>query len=245
MSTHARRPRPTFVRDADGGGHAERFLLSAVATVLLIRAFLAATGYPQLGAGRLHIAHMLWGGLAMGVALLAALLSLNRQAKPFAAVVGGIGFGFFIDELGKFITRDYDYFYQPAVALIYIVFVAFFLILRWCSASPLSDDDGQRADLAKDMAIQDSDVTRGVALRCWTADPGTRGSRCRAFSIVSPWCRPDAHAYQRARLYRRPRRSPHHAAAVPLDGHRGVHRAGDRGRHLGSGNRPCAVVALP
>jgi hypothetical protein len=208
MNTHARRPRPTFVRDADGGAHAERFLVSAVATVLLIRAFLAATGYPQLGGGRLHIAHMLWGGLAMGVALLAALLSLNRQAKPFAAVAGGIGFGFFIDELGKFVTRDYDYFYQPAVALIYIVFVCFFLSLRLVfNRSPLSDDErlANALTIMKDMAIEDLDENekaQATALldRCDPKDPRVallRGFLDRLAVVAAP----APNAYQRARLW--------------------------------------------
>ena len=43
----------------------ELFLFAAVATVLLVRTFLAVSGYPQVGGGGLHIAHVLWGGLLM------------------------------------------------------------------------------------------------------------------------------------------------------------------------------------
>jgi len=33
----------------------------------------------------------------------------------------------FIDELGKFITSDNNYFFQPTISLIYIVFIIIFL----------------------------------------------------------------------------------------------------------------------
>jgi hypothetical protein len=105
----------------------ERFLVAAVATVLVIRAWLAATGYPQIGGHGLHIAHMLFGGLGMLIALLMSLTLLGARVRALAALIGGIGFGAFIDELGKFITSDNNYFYQPTVALIYVIFVLLFL----------------------------------------------------------------------------------------------------------------------
>ena len=117
-------------RDAEAGEALELLLVSAVASVLVIRAFLAATGYPQLGGGGLHIAHMLWGGLFMLSALVLLLVYWNPAMRLFAAVLAGIGFGTFIDELGKFITRDNNYFYQPTIALLYIIFILMFLLIR-------------------------------------------------------------------------------------------------------------------
>ena len=39
----------------------ETFFIASITSILVIRLFLAATGYPQLGGQGLHIAHMLWG----------------------------------------------------------------------------------------------------------------------------------------------------------------------------------------
>lgn len=122
--------RTQIVRNLEASSYLESFLWSAVATVLVIRAFLASTGYPQLGGRRLHIAHMLWGGLLMFVAIVLMLTFLGHDSKRFASIFGGIGFGTFIDELGKFITSDNDYFFQPTIALIYIIFILMFLAFR-------------------------------------------------------------------------------------------------------------------
>src|SRR5947207_10073382 len=108
----------------------DTFLVSAVATVVIIRIFLEATGYPQLGGGGLHIAHVLWGGLGMLVAIALLLLYLSSTTRLIAAVVGGAGFGAFVDELGKFVTSDNDYFFRPTAAILYALFVILFLATR-------------------------------------------------------------------------------------------------------------------
>ncbi len=123
------------MRNTDAPLLFETFLIAAVVSFLGIRAFLAATGYPRVGGGGLHIAHMLWGGLLMIVALGMLFLFLDRSIQRVAAVVAGIGFGTFVDEIGKFITSDNDYFFRPAVALIYVIFVALFLVARALTVS--------------------------------------------------------------------------------------------------------------
>ncbi len=121
---------PRIARDIDAGRWLESFLVSAVVAILGIRFYLHAAGYPQLGGRGLHIAHMLWGGLLMVVAIVLLLTFLGKRVQHVGAIVGGIGFGTFIDELGKFITSDNNYFYQPTFALIYVIFILLFLAFR-------------------------------------------------------------------------------------------------------------------
>src|SRR5437764_1484822 len=92
-----------FIRNFDADSYQENFLVSAVVSIFVIRIFLRFTHYPHLGAGSFHIAHMLWGGFFMLIALVIVFSFLSRSALNVAAIIGGIGFGTFIDELGKFI----------------------------------------------------------------------------------------------------------------------------------------------
>ncbi len=107
---------------------AERYLMvtlvSFAGAVILIRLFLELTGYPQVGNSELHIAHVLWGGLLLFAASLLSLLFANRWAYSAGALLAGIGIGLFIDEVGKFITQNNDYFFPAAAPIIY----AFFLL---------------------------------------------------------------------------------------------------------------------
>lgn len=119
-----------LVRDTDTGSHLELLMVMSVVTILVSRAFLALSGYPRISPGNLHIAHMLWGGLLMFVALVLVFRYWNPSLRRFAAFVGGIGFGLFIDELGKFITEDNDYFYQPTIALLYVLFIIMYMLFR-------------------------------------------------------------------------------------------------------------------
>ncbi len=119
-----------FIRNLEAIDYLENFLVSAVAAILAIRVFLTLTGFPQIAGAGLHIAHVLWGGVFMAIALFFSLFFLNKEARHISAVLGGAGFGTFIDELGKFITADNNYFFQPTIALIYLIFVILFLLIR-------------------------------------------------------------------------------------------------------------------
>jgi hypothetical protein len=170
------------MRDAQAGAYLDSFLVSAVGSILVIRFYLHVTGYPQIGGDTLHIAHMLWGGLLMLTALGILLSFIRRPAKHLAVFLGGIGFGTFIDEVGKFVTQDNDYFFQPSVAIMYATFVIFYLIGRlihaWRDYTPteylanalveigelavddLDEDEKERALVYLSQSDQDHPLTR-------------------------------------------------------------------------------------
>jgi hypothetical protein len=111
------------IRSAVRRQHAEDYLLISLvafgATVIFTRVFLEVTGFPQLGNSVLHIAHALWGGLFLFIAVLLPLVWTNRWIIRASALLSGIGIGLFIDEVGKFITQTNDYFFPPALSIIY------------------------------------------------------------------------------------------------------------------------------
>ena len=104
--------RISLYRNAQARDQLDIFLISAVTSLLLIRFYLSLTGYPQIGSGGLHIAHVLFGGMFMLAGISVSLSFLGLHAQRLAAFLSGIGFGAFIDELGKFITRDNNYFFR-------------------------------------------------------------------------------------------------------------------------------------
>ena len=149
-----------FVRSMEGRSLLEIFFVTAIASVLGIRFFLALTGYPSLSPGNLHIAHVLLGGVLMMIALVINLGYINKSAYYLAATLGGLGFGAFIDELGKFITGDNNYFYRPTVALIYIVFVLLYLGIEALVLKPRFSEQERLInvlELAKEVVLEDLD----------------------------------------------------------------------------------------
>lgn len=102
-------------------------IISIAVTIIVTRVTLELSGYPQLGDSTYHIAHVLWGGLAMFIALVLPLTFANPFIPWLTALLGGIGAGLFIDEVGKFITQGNDYFFPLAFPIIY----AFILVCIW------------------------------------------------------------------------------------------------------------------
>lgn len=150
-----------FIRDFEGDAYRENFIVSAVVTVFVIRIFLELTNYPQLGGGNFHIAHTLYGGFFMLAAIIILLSFLSKKAGHVASVLGGIGFGFFIDEFGKYITHDNDYFFQPTVALIYISFVLLYLITKFIPNARQTTEKEylvNAIEMIKESAINDFDI---------------------------------------------------------------------------------------
>ncbi|GAC1398907.1 MAG: hypothetical protein NVS4B6_11450 [Mycobacterium sp.] len=159
MNKHDHDHRGPMCRNFIGLGHAEAFIVIAIATILITRLYLRLTGYPQVGGGDLHIAHSLYGAALMMLALLLGWLALGGGARTLAVVLGGIGFGLMLDEVGKFVTKTNNYFYGPAAEIMYIVVVLVLVgarVLR--TIRPLSAHEC----LASASAIAADGVARGL-----------------------------------------------------------------------------------
>ncbi len=142
-------------------------LLSFAATVALTRLFLYITGYPQIGGGTLHIAHLLWGGLALFVSAVLMLVYANRWAYRAGAVLAGVGIGLFMDEVGKFITRSNDYFFPAAAPIIYVFFwlvVLFYLEVRRPNRREPRTELYQALDTLEEVLDRDLDSTEQAQL---------------------------------------------------------------------------------
>jgi len=103
-------------------------LVSFGASVLVTRLFLDLARYPQLGGNGLHLAHLLWGGLALVAAALMMLIFASPSVNRIGAILTGLGIGLFMDEVGKFITSDNNYFFQAAAPIIYVSFLLVALV---------------------------------------------------------------------------------------------------------------------
>ncbi len=174
-------PRRLFYRNVQAQDNLELFLVSAISSLLLLRFFLHLTGYPQVG-GSLHIAHMLYGGLLMMAAIVIHLSFLGSRVQRLTALTGGIGFGIFIDELGKFLTKDNNYFFRPTIGLIYAIFAIIYLAANVISRrQQLSSQEYQLNALRqfeeavrKDMDRYEKEVMRQYLAKAEQASPITQ-----------------------------------------------------------------------
>ena len=122
-----------LVKRTNAEGYLLLMLISFGGSVIGTRLFLELTGYPQIGGGTFHIAHILWGGLLLFAGAILPLIFVNRMMYTLSAILSGIGVGLFIDEVGKFITATNDYFFPLAAPIIYVFFVGtvlLYLIVR-------------------------------------------------------------------------------------------------------------------
>ena len=147
------------VRNVEFAQLFDDFFIAAITTILAVRFYLKLTGYPQIGNSTLHISHLLPGTVLMLIAIILLLAAVNRAVRYFSAVMAGIGFGLVWDELGKFVTKDNNYFFHATPGLIYLSFVILYLVVRYVSQRRLSQDDymANVLDLVKDAAINDLD----------------------------------------------------------------------------------------
>ncbi len=114
-------------------------LMSFALSIIVTRLFLTLTGFPKVGGGDFHIAHVLWGGLLLFIGGLLPLMFVNRWAYPISAILSGIGVGLFIDEVGKFITSNNDYFSPLAAPIIYGFFLITVLVYLRAKVPPSPD----------------------------------------------------------------------------------------------------------
>lgn len=158
-----------------------RYLLLMIAsfavTVMAVRVYLDSAGYPKVGGGGLHVAHMLWGGLLLVVAALLLLLFVGRRALVLSALAAGIGVGLFIDEVGKFLTESNDYFFAPAAPIIYGAVLL--LLLLWARAR--RDDRPSAAEATQGAVEAIRDLADG---RLTAADRDRAVARLRANGSV-------------------------------------------------------------
>jgi hypothetical protein len=106
----------------------------------------------------------------MLLSLVLLLATLGKRLKHLSATTGGIGFGLFVDEIGKFVTSDNNYFFQPSVSLIYLIMVALFLLFRAIN---------RRDPSPMELLVNAADHVREVVL-----DGATRAEVARGLDLL-------------------------------------------------------------
>jgi len=118
---------------------------------------------------------------------------VDRYSTSLAAVLGGFGFGTFIDEIGKFVTSNNNYFFQPSVALIYVTFVVIYVSFQSINGHRILTQQERLVnvlEITKDAVVDDLDVLeRKSALdlldKCDQNDPLVKALRDMLLAIES------------------------------------------------------------
>lgn len=193
MSRAGRRPSRLRGRSYALGAQLDTFLVCAASGVIVNHAFLIVTGSPQIGSrnpGAVHISHSIYGGFAMMVAIVLTLAYLAPAVRWVLAVVGGVGFGWWVDELGKYVSNA-GYLFEPALALIYVTFVVMYLAFRSLSIRELGPEDALVNALATAKAaalgsLQDPERREILARFDAAAPSGPFADRVRALLDDAP-----------------------------------------------------------
>jgi peptidoglycan/LPS O-acetylase OafA/YrhL len=142
-------------------------LVSCALTVALTRLFLVLTGYPQIGNSTFHLAHALWGGLALFLAGMMALIVQNRGAAVIIALLTGVGFGLFVDEVGKFITQKNDYFFPLAAPIVYASLLLILLLTELARRHQLRSPRAHLlAAISLSQTVADGTASQQRSVRC-------------------------------------------------------------------------------
>ena len=184
------------------GPQLDTFIVCAATAVVLNRVVLIILGYPQVGSrdpGGIHISHSIYGGIMMLIAIFAAISFLAPSARWFLAVLGGLGFGWYVDELGKYVSNA-GYLFEPALALIYVTFVVLFLVARTLASRAYGPDDAiaNALETLKSAGVGALDAEqRRAALRRFdaTAPEGDFADNIRALLNNAPASPPARHGW--------------------------------------------------
>lgn len=108
-----------------------QILRASIVSLLVARAYLDLMNYPIVGGGVWHISHAFFGGMIMLFGVLMLVVYEGKNIYKLSLNIFGIGLGWFIDESGKYLTMDNNYFFRPTVMLVYIFFIGLFLIYKY------------------------------------------------------------------------------------------------------------------
>jgi len=148
-----------LVRNPQAANYILLTLVTFGITVVGTRLYLELTGYPQLGNKTFHIAHALWGGLFLIIAVLLLLIFVNRYMDVIGAILAGVGVGLFIDEVGKFITQSNDYFFPLAAPIIYVAFLLILMVYLSLRRQRFTRVRGEMYDILEEFQeILDNDL---------------------------------------------------------------------------------------